>query len=78
MLVHNDVIENVVATVDVGIHQDIHTLVCKRPSIALPPPSPVVLSLNIERTQDSLSFLLPSSTNDIQVPLESTSQVKIH
>jgi hypothetical protein len=29
MLVHNDVIENVVATVTIGVLKDIHTLVCK-------------------------------------------------
>jgi hypothetical protein len=46
MLVDNDVIENVVATVTVGVLEDIHTPIRKRASIALPSPSPVVQSLN--------------------------------
>ena len=36
MLIDNNVIENVVATITVGVLKDIHTLVRKRPSIALP------------------------------------------
>jgi hypothetical protein len=76
MLIHNDLIENVVATVTTKVLKDIHTPVYKQPSIALPPPSPTIQSLNAEGTQDSLSFLLPSAANDIHIPLEPTSQVQ--
>jgi hypothetical protein len=76
MVVHNNVIESVVATVTTGILEDIHTHVCKRPSIAMLPPSPIVQFLNKENTQDSLLFPLPSIANDIHVSLEPTSQVQ--
>jgi hypothetical protein len=76
MLVHNDVIENMVATVTTGVLKDIHTPVSKQPSIALPPPSPIVQSLKVEGTQYSLLFPLFSMANDIHVPLEPTSQVQ--
>ena len=39
MLAKKDVIENVVAIVTARVLKDIHTSHCKRPSIALPPPS---------------------------------------
>jgi hypothetical protein len=71
MLVDNDIIENVVATVTARILEDIHTPVRKRASIALPTPSPAVESLNIEGTQDSLSFPVFSTakpTSQIQDP----------
>jgi hypothetical protein len=76
MLVDNDVIENVVATVTAGVLEDIHILVRKRASVALPPPSPAVQSLNIEETRDSLSFQVFSTANDVHVPSESTSQIQ--
>jgi hypothetical protein len=44
--IDNDVIENVVAIVTVGVLEDIHTPVHKRAFVALPPPSPAVQSLN--------------------------------
>jgi pterin-4a-carbinolamine dehydratase len=46
MLVDNDVIENVVATITTGILEDILTPVCKRASVVLPPPSLAIQSLN--------------------------------
>jgi hypothetical protein len=73
MLVDNDVIKNVVATITVGVLKDIHTPICKRPSIALPPLSPTIQCLNKEGTQDSLSFSLFSRANDIHVPSKPTS-----
>jgi hypothetical protein len=76
MLVDNDVIENVVATGFAGILEDIHTPVRKRASVALPPPSPAVQSLNIEGTQDSLSFLVFSRVNDVHAPSGPTSQIQ--
>ena len=76
MLVHNDVIENMVATVTTGVLEDIHTPVCKQPFIALPPPSPIVQSLNMEGAQYSLLFHLFSMANDIYVPSKPTSQVQ--
>ena len=42
MLIDNDVIENVVATVTVGVLEDIHVQVCKQASVVLPPQSPAV------------------------------------
>jgi hypothetical protein len=76
MLVDNDVIENVVATVTAGALEDIHTSVHKRASIALLLPSPTVQSLNTDGTQDSLSFLVFSMVNDFPAPLEPTSQIQ--
>jgi hypothetical protein len=76
MLVDNDVIENVVAIVTAGVLEDIHTPVRKRASIPLPPPSPAVQSLNIEGTQDSLSFPVFSMANDVHAPSEPTSQIQ--
>jgi hypothetical protein len=75
MLVDNDVIENVVATVTYGVLEDIHTPICRRPSIPLPPPSHTVQSLNTEGTQDSLSFPLISTANDVHVPSQPPSEV---
>jgi hypothetical protein len=75
MLVDNDVIENVVATVTAGVLEDIHSPIRKRPSVLLPPPSPTVQSLNTEGTQDSLSFPLLSVANDVHVPFEPPSEV---
>jgi hypothetical protein len=75
MLVDNDVIENVVATVTAGVIKDIHTLVLKRPFVAQPPPSLVVQFLNTEGTQDSLSFPVFSTTNDVFAPSEPTTQI---
>jgi hypothetical protein len=46
MLVDNDVIENVVATVTAGILEDIHSPIRRRPSVPLLPPSHTVQSLN--------------------------------
>jgi hypothetical protein len=65
MLVDNNVIEIVVATVTAGILEDIHTPIRKRASIALPLLSLVVQSLNTEGTQDSLSFPVVSTANDV-------------
>jgi hypothetical protein len=76
MVVDNDVIENVVATVTATVLEDIHTLVCKPPSVALPLPSPTRQSLNTKGTQDPLSFLLFSMANDVHAPSEPTSQVQ--
>ena len=76
MLVDNDVIENVVVTVIVGVLEDIHIPVRKRASIALPPRSPTVQYLDTEGTQDSLSFPMFSTANDIHTPSESTSQIQ--
>jgi hypothetical protein len=76
MLVDNDVIENVVAIVTAGVVEDIQTPVRKRASVALPPPSPAVHSLNIDGTQDSLSFPVFSTANDVHAPLEPTSQIQ--
>jgi hypothetical protein len=75
MLVDNDVIENVVATVIYGVLEDIHSPIRRRPSIPLPPPSHTVQSLNTEGTQDSLSFPLISTANDVHVPSEPPSEV---
>jgi hypothetical protein len=76
MLVDNDAIENVVATITIGVLEDIRTLVRKRASIALPPPSLAAQSLNIEGTQDSLSFPVFSTANDVHAPSEPTSQIQ--
>jgi hypothetical protein len=76
MLVDNGVIENAVAIVTTGVLEDIHTLVCKQASVALPPPSSTVQSLNIEGTQDSLSFPVFSTVNDVHAPSEPTSQIQ--
>jgi hypothetical protein len=76
MLIDNDVIENVVATITAGVLEDIHTLVRKRASVALPPPSLAVQSLSTERTQDSLSFPVFSMANDVHAPSEPTSQIQ--
>jgi hypothetical protein len=76
ILVENNVKENVVATITARVLEDICTLVCKRPSVVLPPPSPTIQSLNMEGTQDSLLFPLFSIANDIHVPSEPTSQVQ--
>jgi subtilisin-like proprotein convertase family protein len=76
MLVDNDVIENVVATVIVGVLEDIYTPIRKRASVALLSPSPVVQSLYTEGTQDSLSFSVFSIANDVHAPLEPTSQIQ--
>jgi hypothetical protein len=75
MLVDNDVIENVVATVTAGVLEDIHLPICRRPLVPLPPPSHTVQSLNTEGTQDSLSFPLLSTENDVHVPSEPPSEV---
>jgi hypothetical protein len=74
MLVDNDVIGNVVATVTAGVLEDIHIHVCKRSSVALPLPSPIVQSLNTKGSQDSFSFPLFSTANEIHSPLESTNE----
>jgi hypothetical protein len=76
MLVDNDVIENVVATVTAGVLEDIHTPVRKRASVALPPRSPAVQYFNTEGTQDSLSFPVFSTANDVHAPSEPTSQIQ--
>jgi hypothetical protein len=76
MLVDNDIIENVVATVTDGVLEDIHTPVRKRAFVALPPPSPAVQSLNTEGTQDSLSFPVFPMANDVHAPSEPTSQIQ--
>jgi hypothetical protein len=75
MLIDNDVIKNVVATVAVGVLEDIHSPICRRPSIPLPPPSHTIQSLNREGTKDSLSFPLLSTTNDVHIPSEPPSKV---
>jgi hypothetical protein len=75
MLVDNDVMKNVVATVTAGVLEDTHSPIRKRPSIPLPPPSPTVQSLNTEGTQDSLSFPLLSTANDVHVPSEPPNEV---
>jgi hypothetical protein len=66
----------VVAIVTAGVLEDIHTPVHKRASIALPPRSPVVQYFNTEGTQDSLSFPVFSTANDVYVPSEPTSQIQ--
>jgi hypothetical protein len=76
MLVDNDVIENVVAIVTAGVLEDIHIPVRKRASIALPPSSPAVQYFNREGIQDSLSFPVFSTANDVHAPLEPTSQIQ--
>jgi hypothetical protein len=76
MLVDNDVIENVVATVTAGVLEDIYTPVCKRASVALPPRSPTVQYFNSKGTQDSLSFPVFSTANDVHAPSEPTSQIQ--
>jgi hypothetical protein len=78
MLVDNDAIENVVATITIGVLEDIRTLVRKRASIALPPPSLAAQSLNIEGTQDSLSFPVFSTANDVHAPWSPQAKFKIH
>jgi hypothetical protein len=75
MLVDNDVIENVVAIVTAGVLEDIHSPIRMRPSVPLPPPSHIVQSLNTEGIQDSLSFPLLSTANDVHVPSEPPSEV---
>jgi hypothetical protein len=75
MLIDNDVIENVVATVTYGVLEDIHIPIRRRPSIPLPPPSHTVQSLNTEGTQDSLSFPLISTANDVHIPSQPPSEV---
>ena len=50
MLVDNDVIENVVATITTRVLEDIHTLVRKRAFVALPPRSPASQYFNTEET----------------------------
>ena len=75
MLVDNDVIENVVATVTGGVLEDIHSPNRKRPLVLLPPPSHMVQSLNTKGTQDSLSFPLLSIANDVHIPSEPLSEV---
>jgi hypothetical protein len=74
MLVDNNVIENVATTVTAGVLKDIHTPVCKWPSVALLPPSPILQSLSTEGTQDSLSFPLFSTANETHAPSEPTSE----
>jgi hypothetical protein len=76
MLVNNDLIKNVVATVTTRVLKDIHTPVCKQATVALSPSSPTVQSLSTKRTQDSLSFLVFSTANDVHVPSESISQIQ--
>jgi hypothetical protein len=75
MLVDNDVIKNVVPIVTAGVLEDIHSPICRRPSVPLLPPNHTIQSLNIEGTQDSLSFPLLSTTNDVHVPSEPPSEV---
>jgi hypothetical protein len=48
MQIDNDVIKNVVATITTRVLKEIHTPVCKQPSVALLPPSPIAQSLNID------------------------------
>jgi hypothetical protein len=67
---------NVVAIVTAGVLKDIHTLVRKQATLVLPPPSPAIQSLSTEGTQDSLSFLVFSTANDVHAPLEPTSQIQ--
>jgi hypothetical protein len=77
MLVDKDVIENVVVIVTVVlVLKDIHIPVCKRASVALPPPSPAIQFLNIEGIQDSLSFPVFSMANDVHAPSEPASQIQ--
>ena len=76
MLVDNDVIENVVAIVTDGVVEDIETPVHKQASIALPPPSLAVQSLNTDGTQDSLLFLVFSTVNDVHAPSKPISQIQ--
>ena len=76
MPVDNDVIENVVATVTARVLEDIHTPIRKQASIALPPRSPAVQYLDIERSLDSLSFLVFSMANDVHAPSEPRSQIQ--
>ena len=76
MLVDNDVTENMVATITAGILEDIHTPVYKQASVALPLRSPTVHYLDTEGTQDSLSFLVFSTANDVHLPSEPTSQIQ--
>jgi hypothetical protein len=66
----------VVAGVTAGLLKDIHTLVCKRLLIVLPPLSPTVQSNDTEGTQDSLLFPLPFDAIDIHVPSEPKRQVQ--
>jgi hypothetical protein len=74
MLVDNDVTKNAVVFVTAGILEDIHIPVRKRPSVALPPPSPIIQSLITKGIQDSLFFPLFSKVNEIHVPSEPTSE----
>ena len=76
MLVDNNVIENVVAIVTAEVLEDIQTPVRKRDSVALLPPSPALQFLNTKGTQDSLSFPVFSTANDVQAPSEPTSQIQ--
>ena len=76
MLVDNNVIENVVATVTAGVLEDIHTPIHKRASIALTPRSPAIHYLDSQGTQDSLSFSVFSTANDVHIPSKSTSQIQ--
>ena len=76
MLVDSDVIENVVATATAGVLEDIRTPVRKRASVALPPQSPARHHLDSEETQDSLSFPVFSTANDVHAPSEPTSQIQ--
>jgi hypothetical protein len=76
MLIHNNVTENVVTIVIARVFKDIRTLVRKQPSVALPPSSLIVQSLNKEGTQDFFSSPLFSMANNIHVPSKPTSQVQ--
>ena len=76
MLVDNNVIENMVATVIARILEDIYTPVRKRAFVALPLPSPAVQYFNTKGTQNSLSFLVFSTTNDVYAPSEPASQIQ--
>jgi hypothetical protein len=51
-------------------------VVCFHPFVELCPPSPAIQSLNIEGTQDSLSFPIFSTSNDVHTPLEPTIQIQ--
>ena len=75
MLVDNNVIENVVATVIVRVLEDIHSPVRRRPLVPLLPPSHIIQFFNTEGTQDSLSFPLLSTANDVHIPSEPLNKV---
>jgi hypothetical protein len=68
--------ESVAGVVTARALEDIHTPVCKQPSIVFLSPSPTIQSLNMEGTQDSLLFPLSFAAIDIHVPSEMTSQVQ--